>query len=56
MDIPDGWTYLDWYKHMVCGVESEYGCRLALDDGTRWRNVPPALKRDIEIWEHGRLE
>jgi hypothetical protein len=38
---------LDWYKHIVSNVESEYGCKLIVAETTEWINVPEALKEEI---------
>jgi hypothetical protein len=48
---PREWSHLDWYKHMISGVESEYGCKLVLAEDTQWINVPNKLKNEIEAWE-----
>ena len=50
------WSYLDWYKHMISSVESEYGCKLVLVEDTRWTNIPDTLKHEIEAWEKGNIE
>lgn len=48
---PREWTYLDWYKHIVSGVASEYGCSLRLNQATKWVNIPSGLRADIENWD-----
>jgi hypothetical protein len=42
-----GWTYVDWYKHIIGVVEMECNCKLTLTSGTDWVNIPDELKRQI---------
>lgn len=53
---PREWNYLQWFRHIITGVESECGCSLKLKSETQWKSVPPELQADIEKWMEGRAE
>lgn len=46
---PREWSYLDWFKHILGVVETEYNCKLILNSSTKWVNVPTELKEKIEV-------
>lgn len=44
---PREWSYLDWYKHMINVVQTEYEIDLKLTKNTRWVNIAPNLQDQI---------
>jgi hypothetical protein len=45
---PREWTYPTWFRQIVAATADEYGVRLALSPDTRWSNVPPDIRAEIE--------
>ena len=48
---PREWSYLDWYKHIVSLIASEYLCQLQITRETNWIAIPIELKREILEFE-----
>ncbi|RZK54942.1 MAG: hypothetical protein EOO87_09085 [Pedobacter sp.] len=48
---PREWTYLDWYKHIVSTIWTEYRCKLNLTNKTCWGLIPEDLKESIIAFE-----
>ena len=44
---PRGWSYYQWYGHIVDIVRDEYGCNLSVTDHTKWVNIPDQLRSQI---------
>ena len=45
---PREWTYLDWFKHIVSLIKTDYSCELFLNEETIWVNIPEQLRTEIE--------
>ncbi|WP_421935256.1 hypothetical protein [Phenylobacterium sp.] len=45
---PREWTYPMWFRQLVAAAADEYGVQLSLSAATRWSNVPPDLRSEIE--------
>ncbi|WP_431163007.1 DUF7683 domain-containing protein [Flagellimonas beolgyonensis] len=46
--VPKGWTYVDWFSHIVKVVKEECFCQLHLTNETVWVNVPESIRDEIE--------
>jgi len=44
---PREWSYLDWYKHIVSLIETEYHSHLQITSDTDWVSIPVELKMEI---------
>ena len=45
---PRKWTYLQWFRHILNTVGPQRELRFT--PATKWVNVPPELRREIERW------
>jgi hypothetical protein len=45
---PTEWSYTRWFEQLVAAT-SEQGVRLLLTPSTKWTNVPPEVRAEIEI-------
>ena len=48
---PREWTYLDWYKHIISVIFTEYDCKLTITTDTKWNGVSHDLKNEILDFE-----
>jgi Integron Cassette Protein Hfx_Cass5 len=44
---PGGWTYSEWFRHILRAAADEYGTTLVIDAGTRW-SMDAKVRRQIE--------
>ena len=45
--VPRERTYFDWFKQILAAAK-EQSCELRLSGSTRWKNIPPSLRGEIE--------
>jgi hypothetical protein len=45
---PRNWSAARWFEQVAGAVHSEYGKRLVVTPRTRWREVPPDARSEIE--------
>ena len=48
---PENGHILDWYKHIISVISSEYDCKLTITTDTKWTAIPNDLKNDILDFE-----
>jgi hypothetical protein len=48
---PREWSYADWFRQILAAAR-EQAYVLQITDSTEWRNIPPALRREIEAGLH----
>jgi len=46
--IPREWSSARWFNQVADALRNEYGRRLVVNAHTRWSNVPPAAREEIE--------
>ena len=44
---PREWTYLDWYKHIISTILTEFNCKLTITTNTKWTSIPEDLQENI---------
>ena len=45
---PRDWTYKMWFDHILNVGEKECNCKLERTVNTKWVNIPPELKEEIQ--------